>query len=744
MRDWVWQPYFPPQVVITAGMVLALLAVFAYARTWRGAPATSAGLALMRLVLLAGVVVLLLGPSRMPESSLQSGRSTLKILMDHSRSMQTRDMDGQARYDFALTHWLSEEQLARLQQDYEIELFAFGQSLRASSQHALQGSADERATDGTTHLAAAVEQALAREAGRDEGDALLVISDGRDSDDASFAPAASLAEAHSMAVHAVPLGGADLQRDMVLAARPTQSYLFAGEPGSIQVELLQTNLADATTVLHFRGGGSRDQRELRFDGRSRLELELPIVQEEPGLYEYELFAEPIEGELETSNNRQRLFVEVTAQRLRVLLLEGQPYWDTKFLAQSLRRDERVALTQVSQVTADRQQRIVTRSGDTQAELPRTLEDLARYDVVILGRGMEHVIDEQLAALLPRYVGEHGGRLVLARGRPYDPETSVGRAIGQAMAAVEPVVWGNGMQLDQKLTLADAGYEHPSMTLAGEPSAVRAMIEALPALARVAEVRREKTPARVLARTLLRDSGRKTGRPAIVAMPYQRGMVLGVLGEGLWKWSLHGRRNERFAGVFDRFWSNSVRWLSMGNDFQPGSKLALRLSRRTLHLGETLNIELASRVPRDPSGRLVVMREGSEAQRRELAMREIDVGTRWQASLRPEAGGVHTVRFEPTDDEFELIEQKFSVIDIDRERLHTAANPAALRQLAEQTGGALLDPYKPEALTQALMHHRAALEISSQPEYLWDRGWLLVVLLMWAGAEWVLRKKGGLL
>ncbi|MFW6059555.1 MAG: hypothetical protein ACODAQ_05205, partial [Phycisphaeraceae bacterium] len=551
------------------------------------------------------------------------------------------------------------------------------------------------------------------------------------------------AQAHDVVVHAVPLGGADLQRDLVLAARPQQSYLFAGEPGSIQVELLQSNLGDAATTLHLRSGETRERREVRFDGRPRVELELPIQRDEPGLYEYELAAEPVEGELETNNNRQRLFVEVTEQRLRVLLVEGQPYWDTKFLAQSLRRDERVALTQVSQVTADRQQRIVTRGKEDEARVPRTMEDLARYDVVILGRAIEHVLDERAAALLPRYVGEHGGRLVLARGRPYDMNTSRGRAIGRALAAVEPVVWGRDVQMDQKLTLAPGGRGHPSMTLASEPGAVRAMIEALPGLVRLAGVSREKTAARVLARTQLPGGGQsREGRPAIVAMPYQRGMVLAVLGEGLWKWSLHGRRNDAFAGAFDRFWTNSVRWLSMGSRFQPGSSMALRLSRRTLHLGEELDVELASRVPREAPGRLVASGPGDEV--RELALSEIDPGTRWQASLRPEAGGVHTVRFEPAGDEVEPIEQKFSVIDIDRERLHSAANPAALRQFAEQSGGALLDPYAPDALPAKLQRHRAALEVPSRPEYIWDRGWVLAALLMWAGGEWLLRRKGGLL
>ncbi|MFW6059808.1 MAG: hypothetical protein ACODAQ_06480, partial [Phycisphaeraceae bacterium] len=212
MSQWIWQPYFPPQPILAAGAALAVLAIVAYARTWRHAPAASAGLVLMRLVLLAVVVALLLGPSTLPESSLQESRPTLRILVDRSRSMQTEDMGGEARYDFAMQRWLSDGQLAHLGQGYDIEWFAFGHSLRATARRNLQGLAAERATDGITHLAAAVEQAIVRAGTGEDGGALLLLSDGRDSDDASLLPAARLARAHDVVVHAVPLGGADLQR----------------------------------------------------------------------------------------------------------------------------------------------------------------------------------------------------------------------------------------------------------------------------------------------------------------------------------------------------------------------------------------------------------------------------------------------------------------------------------------------------------------------------------------------------
>ena len=120
-------------------------------------------------------------------------------------------------------------------------------------------------------------------------------------------------------------------------------------------------------------------------------------------------------------------------RLKVLLLEGQPFWDTKFLAQSWRKDERIDLTQITQVSWKKQAKIVTRGDQENIQLPQKLDDLLRYDVIVLGRGVENLLDPQTASLLVSYVADHGGRVIFTRGRAYDPNTARGRQLGFALA-----------------------------------------------------------------------------------------------------------------------------------------------------------------------------------------------------------------------------------------------------------------------------------------------------------------------
>jgi hypothetical protein len=107
-------------------------------------------------------------------------------------------------------------------------------------------------------------------------------------------------------------------------------------------------------------------------------------------------------------------------------------------------------------------------------------------------------------------------------------------------------------------------------------------------------------------------------------------------------------------------------------------------------------------------------------------------------------GVYRVVAEPAEPDLPPAEARFNVYDVDLERLRSSANPAALRVLAEQSGGQFLNRRQPDQLLEALSRYRAAAVVPPRPQKIWDRGWLLVMLLGWAGLEWIVRKLGGLL
>jgi len=515
---------------------------------------------------------------------------------------------------------------------------------------------------------------------------------------------------------------------------------------------MQSNAGHSSTVLHVSLDGEKQAFPIAFEGRDTVTVDVPIVHDQPGTYEYRVRADTITGEVETSNNEQPVFVDVTAKRLRVLILEGQPYWDTKFLAYALRRDTRIELTQVTQLSSDKHETIVT-DESAQSGVPKSLDELTKFDVVILGRDIGRVLDRQTAALLPRYVAEHGGRIVFARGRVYEPDGVDGPYLAKALSVLEPVVYGQTIMRNQKIVLEPAGMGKPGFGIGAGSEAYAAddVEDMMPTLLSLPEVVREKAATRVLAKAHRAGMGHDVeSQPAIVTMPYGQGMVAAVLGDGLWTWGLSPKQRRTGGDTFERFWMDMVRWLALGSDYQPGKDVTVRLSRRGVAVGDPISLDVVSRTGfEDVDAQVMVDMPDGEVM--EPALDPVPGSTtRRRAVLHPKDPGVYRVRVmdnasrDADNKPGKTIEAKFNCYDVDIERLHTSANRGALRTLSELSGGRCLDPAEPDALKGLLDKQREAAKTPATPYYLWDQGWALTLLLTWAGTEWLIRRAGGLL
>ncbi len=735
-----WDPFFPSPVILALAAAAAAAAVFAYGRARRRAPFAAVVLLGARLALLTALAVVLHGPARWPPPAPARQAADLVIALDATGSMQTADMDGQARYDFAVRTWLNDARLEEWGASRRLQFVHLDERARAVTLEEARRPAAEAATARRSLLARALGEAIAAlPPSPPPGSAMLVLSDGRDSEEESFAGAAALARERGLPVHTVALGGPRLERDVHVVAVLRQPYLFAGEDGEISVRIAQSNVGRERTTLRVTHAGETHTRPVAFEDRAMVTVNLPIRHETAGTYEYHVAVDPVADEVELGNNAQVLFVQVSARRLRVLLAEGEPHWETRFLAHALRRDDRIALVQVSRLTAERTTTLASRGEVDEAALPATPEALDAFDVVILGRRVETVLPAAVLDYLPDYVDRRGGAVLFARGRATGPDA------GPAVALIEPVTWPAGAGASDEghgpgvWRPTSAGAMHPSFRT-DQGRLGRALAE-LPPFERTAPAE-PKPGARVLAE-LRPESGPPA--PGLVAMEVGRGAALMLLSEGVWAWRLLAPRDADWRDLHDRFWSNTVRWLGLGRDFMPGEQVALRLSHQSADVGEAVTIDAEARFV-DASRaqfRLVVRDPAGVAHGPALAPVEGDP-RRQRARYVPRAPGVHTVVLEAPGLDPERLERGLNAVALDQERLQSAAAPGALRLLAEQSGGRVLDPRRPERFAAELARADAAAEAPVRAESAWDRRWVLFLLLSWAGAEWILRRFGGLL
>lgn len=744
---WLWQPIVPPLQIIAAGAMLCACALLAYARLFRERPLLAGGFLSLRLAFVAALAALLMGPSDAPPAGNAPQRTQLSVLLDCSESMLTQDCRGGTRWDYAAAQLRELDRRAKLSDDFRVDLRRFDSELRPLPQSVLQLPAGQVATGRSTRLADAVLRTVSAIGAGETGAAVLVVSDGRDTEDAPVQGAANLARSKGVPIWTIAVGGSTSQADLAVLAVPMQEYLLPGEPGAILVKVYQAGFHAVSTQLTLRHAGRAESFPVNLENKRVVELQLPVQQAEPGQYEYEVAIDPVEGEAETNNNRQVVFLDVHTRRIKVLILEGQPFWDSKFLAASLRKDDRIELTQITQVTRRKRETIVTRVESKLPPLPQTIEQWADYDVVILGKSLERLLSPARAAQLAEFVSDHGGHVILARGIPYDPDSPAGQELKSVLAPVEPVVWGTGVVTAPGLVLTPSGRGSQWFAPTKMGVNVEAALARLPGLESAARIEREKSGTIVLARTAAAggSSANAEGQPALVRMNYGRGTVAAVLGDGLWRWSLLSPENRDLAGFYDTFWSNLVRWLSMGGEFPPGQQVSLSLSRTSVRLGDPMAAEVVYK-HHPPGGVQPALRLiEPDGRRSDVPLQRLPgAAPRYRAELALEHIGIHELQLHAPGMLPAQQHTRFNVYDVDIERLETSANPMNLRILAEHTGGRFFEAERMSELADHLRRHRQAAIVPPRLEYVWDRWFVMCLLLSWIGAEWLLRRLAGLL
>ncbi|MBX3444319.1 MAG: hypothetical protein KF774_18090 [Planctomyces sp.] len=740
----VWRPVFSTLPLVGGAVVLSCLAVFAWLRSRERSPGWAGMLLGMRLLAILGITALLFGPSRELASRSSSEPLKLNILLDTSQSMLVEDCGTTSRIAHAVRQVLSPNQLAALENDFEITLQGFDTGLHPLSLAAVRERPEEHAQGRDTRLSESVIAALNRTTG--QGQALLVVSDGRDTTGESVQSAGGVAASRGIPIFTVALGGASTTADAALLAVPMQDSMLPNEAGGLLVRVYQSGLDGANGILRIRQGGEEQQIPIEFGTQKVVELQATIPGRPPGQYEYDVSLDPLNAETELANNQQRVFIEVMEKRIRVLVLEGQPFWDTKFLAQSLRKDEQIEIVQLTQVGERKRETLVTRDSGASLRLPETDEAWSSYDVVIVGRGLEHLLDAAGAQRMRRYV-EGGGQLVLARGRPYNPESAQGRAVQEALRPLEPVVWGEETLSNATLELAGSGRTSSWMNLSKMPVNPEEMLPRLPPLETLQQAVSVKPATIVLSTAHDPRGGDATERPAIVRANVGRGGVVAILGEGTWRWSLLTPDLQDMRGFYDLFWSNLVRWMALGGDFAPGQQTSLQLSRRSVRLGDELTIDVVYRFAPDGAASPQIQILKPDRQLEDVAVhRMAGPHPRYRAKWTPESPGTHRVIALTPGMTPPQLELPFIVYDVNIERLQTSADPLALRILSDLSGGAAFDAIDGAAmdqLTAALARHRRALDAPPQIEYVWDRMSLMLLLLGWLSCEWLLRRIAGL-
>lgn len=741
-----FDPVFRPALIFCMAAALGGVALW-QARYLRGVIGLSraSAVASLRLLVIAGLAIILMRPMKLEPDKRPAVNPVFSLVVDRSASMCTRDIGDKSRNE-AVVKALHENRdmiERKMRQGYTLKVFEFTDQLRETTYDQLLTGGDPSGeqTDIATALIGAAEGGDGEHAG------MLVISDGRVNHVAGpggVVQAARYLRARKVPVWTVAVGKeGSRSRDVYVLARLSQNFVYVRQPGSIEVTIDQSGYQGWPAMVHLKREGVEvsAQQVLLADGTTQIGF--PITENAPGLFQYMVEVDPFPGESDLQNNKRAVFVRVTDHRTQVLLVEAEPYWDSKFMLRALRKDPNLDVTSffqlnerksiaIRQVQANPDRDPDAKASPVAVRIPRTRDELFAYDVIILGRGADRIFNADELKLFKDYLTERGGSIVFARGRAYGERSN-------ALAELDPLVWGIDKMSDIRFSLTEKGKETFSFTKAPDAGV---MIKELPTMLSVTRVEKEKSLAMILART---ETGKPGQELAVIACQrYGKGKVLSVGSAGLWRWSLVPDEAERYQGVYEEFWSQLVRWLVAYSDFMPSQEITFESNRNAFQLGDQVRLSVRTRQLdlKQYKPQIDVKRSDGKKYNLELQSDPDQPGV-FTSMFIPDAEGefvatLHNNIGEPKEDTV-----RFTVYQDSREKRFVAADPSLMGQVSRVTGGEPLKLDELKSLPDRVHRFELATAERRRPVDAWDGPGLFYLLIGLAAVEWLIRRLSGL-
>lgn len=376
--------------------------------------------------------------------------------------------------------------IARTSGKYEVDVFRFGNALvRDESVNEIKElDAREETFRSVTDITKALELAI-KEVPVEEISSVIVFSDGRHNGDAGVDSIARKLGGYGIQVSTVLVGGTVKPFDLSIAAADSRESVFLGDKVRFTVRVVATRANGRKSKIRFFNESEMlEEREIAIDSDDwSKEFRFFDVPREQGVYNYRFSLSVLDGELFADNNERRLDVAVSDDRTNVLLVDGRPRWEYRYLRNLFYgRDKSVHLQDWlvrPDTIAGIQPRLLEFAsaarpfGDSEAGgWPIQENDWRQFDVIIIGDIGEDVLTADVVEQLRRNVEERGALLVIVGGPEYMPYSIVNPQL-RDLIPVEytpsPGSRRDGIEKTFHLQLAAAGRGHTVMNQSSSPS-----------------------------------------------------------------------------------------------------------------------------------------------------------------------------------------------------------------------------------------------------------------------------------
>ncbi len=483
--------------------------------------------------------------------------------------------------------------------------------------------------------------------------------------------------------------------------------------------------------------------ELQFSPNDSLKplkvpFSIPPEKLKPGRSRLLVRIEHQSGEVTFQNNDRELLITAKKRDLWILLADGRPRWESRYLKNLFERDASVALRWVF-AGVDPDDQSLKRGEDA---FPETVESLEKFDVIFLGDiTSDEFTSEELQALRD-HVDVRGGGLIFFSGSG-DHLTSY---LGTPLEALLPIralaedEIQNAPRFPIKVQLTPIGREAQALRLTDDALINVQMWELLRPLTIVSRVK-ELPGSEVWARVQGSDI------PLIVTRTFGRGKILYLGTDQTWRWRY--RFGDRYH---HKIWGQLVSYIREESFAAEGNGISLDTDSANYEMGQSVRIRARLRNPTGASRsnqkvQAILFKDGNEESLLNSPLKESPQQPGLYSTTLPglEQGWYELkIQIEGEPESEKALSLPFQVLKESSTEDHFISwNEEALREAALHSGGEYFREEQFDRLMKLLKDDQDTQVSTQSYKFAWNWTWFFVVVFL-LSIEWVLRKRFGLL
>ncbi len=534
------------------------------------------------------------------------------------------------------------------------------------------------------------------------------------------------AEKLNVPVFTIGVGDSTTKKDISIQNILHNEFLYTGTSTPFVVSVLQHGFNGAKATLSLLEDNSLlEAKELSFTESELQNIEFSYKPKSPGEKKISFVLSPLQNEYSIENNRQSVFVKVLDSKLSIVLIAGAPSADVTFIKNSLQADTNNFVQFFTQITS---------SQFLEKKLPDNALDKA--DVLYLVNFPSSQTSNQLVEKVTKLIKEKNLPYFFLLTSSVDPvklrilQSELPFAFDRTDKSV----------VEAQPVIEDATLRNPLLQFSGKN--ILEQWNNLPPVYKPNWELTAKPESEVLAKTRINNIALNS--PLIISKRLGGKRAIAVLAADIWKWKLQKATVQ--LDLFDRFLSNGTKWL---HAVEQKKQVTISTNKKFYSVGEKIYFTAEVYDEAFNAVNEAEIKCSVKSKENEISVSFSSVGSGlYEGEITEISKGDYNFSGEALLDHKSLGKDngRFSVGDVDYELQNTTMNSDLLKLLAKETKGKFFyNSYgNLFAKLNEISKNSSKNKIEVNEYRLWSSELMLALIILLFAAEWVLRKREGLL